>query len=193
MAFAVPQLPPAWHAPAGYRGGMQGNARTTTRRYAALSRHSAAALAVVAALGVVSACQPKDATQSSSPATKAGDGRIRTDLEPLVSRFPALGTPRSAQWSSGTMGDPAQIGPSTYWIDAVVELDPQTTRDLTGTALHQDDTTYDLVPAIAALVPAGAKTSSPELRTKFALTDWRVSVGIVRGTDTLVLSALGGH
>ena len=57
-------------------------------------------------------------------ASKSGDGTLRTDLEPLTTRFAALGAPVSAQWSSGTMGDSRVPGPSTYWIDAVVVVSP---------------------------------------------------------------------
>ncbi len=55
---------------------------------------------------------------------------MRTDLEPLTKRFSALGGPVSATWMSGTMGDARVPGPSTYWLDAIVELAPMRARDL---------------------------------------------------------------
>lgn len=38
----------------------------------------------------------------STTAEKNGDGRLRTDLEPLTSRFAALDQPVSAAWMSGS-------------------------------------------------------------------------------------------
>ncbi|WP_447004344.1 hypothetical protein ACRAKI_32720 [Saccharothrix isguenensis] len=40
--------------------------------------------------------------QASQPAARSGTGELRTDLEPLVKRFPTLATATDARWMSGT-------------------------------------------------------------------------------------------
>lgn len=57
-------------------------------------------------------------------------GQLRTDLEPLTKRFPALDTPEQVRWLSGTYGDGRAPGPSTYWIDAVITLSQNKTDEL---------------------------------------------------------------
>jgi len=67
---------------------------------------------------------------SEDAAEKSGTGETRTDLEPLTKRFSALGDPVAATWISGTMGSSDVPGPSTYWIDAVVEVTPAQADEL---------------------------------------------------------------
>lgn len=57
----------------------------------------------------------------TSRAQKSGDGVLGADIEPLTKRFAELGTPVKVHWKSGTLGSDAAPGPSSYWIDAVVE------------------------------------------------------------------------
>ncbi len=59
---------------------------------------------------------------SSDAAVKSGTGELRTDLEPLLNRYPELAKATEAKWMSGTFGRGDVPGPSTYWIDAVVTL-----------------------------------------------------------------------
>ncbi len=101
----------------------------------------AGACVLLACLGGLSACQAGDSsaataqtgTPMASPEThpshargkaaeKSGTGQMRTDAEPLLKRFPLLGRPLATQWMSGTLGDARVPGPSTYWIDAIVDL-----------------------------------------------------------------------
>ncbi len=145
---------------------------------------------------------PDRASTSQSPAesveaptataSKSGDGSLRTDLEPLTTRFAALGAPVSAHWSSGTMGDSRVPGPTTYWIDAVVVVTPDVASRLAALGVAPSNAAPDLVPDVAALVPEGELVTSPELQAAFAVPDWSVTPYLVSGTDTVVIAALGG-
>src|SRR6478609_3826266 len=84
---------------------------------------------VLAAGLLLTSCTPGSEENSVSPsflpsATRADPGPVRHDPKPLTKRFPGLGVPVSVTWQSGTMGDPAVPGPSTYWIDAAAQLQP---------------------------------------------------------------------
>ena len=125
-------------------------------------------------------------------ASKSGDGTLRTDLEPLTTRFAALGAPVSAQWSSGTMGDSRVPGPSTYWIDAVVVVSPDVASRLATLEVGPSNAAPDLVPDVAALGPSGELLTSPGLQAAFAIPDWAVTPYLVSGTNTVVIAAVGG-
>lgn len=114
-------------------GVMQFPERTHKRRATHMNARIVSALVAVAAGLTLTACEPAEpitrdpapahptaAAQYSSP--KNGSGELRTDVEPLLTRFPTLSATTEAQWMSGTMGSNRVPGPSTYWIDAVVTL-----------------------------------------------------------------------
>ncbi|MEC3973870.1 hypothetical protein [Amycolatopsis sp. H20-H5] len=61
---------------------------------------------------------------------------LRHELGPLVARFPGIGQPISATWvlwdnNSDRLSGP---GPTTSWIDAIVELEPRRAAELLATA-----------------------------------------------------------
>ncbi|WP_156466195.1 hypothetical protein [Janibacter sp. Soil728] len=146
-------------------------------------------ITVLIALFLLAGC----GSGGNQPAQKSVDERgMRTDLDPLTRRFPAIGDPASAHWQSGTYGDDRVPGPSTRWIDAVVELDPEVANRLRLDTGPPTGTRPDLVPDIDAQVP--------DLRlapvTGFGhgdgvATGWSVQGWLVEGSDTLVLSAQG--
>ncbi|MDR1265539.1 MAG: hypothetical protein LBK42_08285 [Propionibacteriaceae bacterium] len=94
-------------------------------------------------------------------AEKNGTGERRSDMEPLVQRFPLLSGATVAVWYSGTTGSASEIGPSTYWIDAVVTVDAET-----ATAIEADPTLTavadqpDVVAALQPELPTGLVTSA---------------------------------
>jgi hypothetical protein len=117
---------------------------------------------------------------------------MRTDLEPLTRGFPAIGEPRSAQWQSGTLGDGRSApGPSTHWIDGVVELDPQVADRLRLDAGPPAGTVPDLTPDIVVLVPDGRLASVDGLGQGQGAKGWSSQSWLVEGTDTLLISAVG--
>lgn len=92
-------------------------------------------------------------TMSSQTAQRGTPGPVRTDPDPLTSRFPALGVPRSVTWHSGTLGDAP--GPTSYWLDAVVELAPDAATTLRAAGDLQPVAAPELDAALASAVPAG--------------------------------------
>lgn len=157
-------------------------------------RHRAAAVLVVGAL-LTAGCVPGRAPDPPPPTTavaeKQGDGRLRTDLDPLTSRFAELGTPVRASWMSGTMGSDRVPGPSTYWIDAVVEVTPEVMAELAATKPAVTSERPDVVARVAEAIPAGTLRTSPELNALFASERWWVDTYLVEGANTVVLVAKG--
>lgn len=125
---------------------------------------------------------------STQPAEKVVSGQLRTDLEPLTSRFPALGKPVSAQWMSGTLGR-SGVGPTRYWIDAVVVVSPDVARELRGLATTPAPT-LDVIGGVAPLLPSGLK-GSDALDKRFSTDRWWVNAYVAAETDTVVLVAKG--
>ena len=161
---------------------------------------TAVAMSVTAALlaltttacGTSSPTPPNDRTRSTvSAATKTGTGEVRHDLDPLTKRFTALGAPVSATWMSGTLGGEAP-GPSTYWIDAVVELDPEVARSL-ASETGAEETTEEpaVVDDLAASLPDGPLLAGPALDARFAESGFVTTAYLDVDDATLVLVSLG--
>ncbi|MBL7492283.1 hypothetical protein I6A60_13970 [Frankia sp. AgB1.9] len=120
------------------------------------------------------------------------DGPIRSDLDPLLRRFPALGRPTAAHWESGTYGDDRVPGPSTYWIDAVVALDPDTAATLRKAPGLAPATLPALSPQLVGQVPTGASwLTSQGLRQTLAKGSWSCEAFLSATTDVLVLRCTG--
>ena len=158
-----------------------------------------ALVAVVCLL--ISACTDDD------PSTNRGEPKVTTsqrnaasevrhDLEPLMKRFPILGTPTSASWVSGTLRDDRVPGPSTYWIDAVVQLPPEKVAALVAQCGTENSGTQPAVDEkLKDLVPQGSWLTSPGLDKAPRLPEqsgtWNVSYFISQASSTIVLSAVG--
>ena len=130
--------------------------------------------------------------RTSGVAQKSGSGQLRTDLEPLVKRFSALGEPLSAKWMSGTMGDPRVPGPSTYWIDAVVEVTPARARELRRD--HGPEVTQarpDVVAGLQPSLPAGPLLASDALDRAFTEGGYGAKAYLAADSDVVILVALG--
>ena len=155
---------------------------------------------VMAAAGCTTAPAPtndrtndrtNDSTRSTvSTATKTGTGDVRTDLEPLTKRFSALGQPVSATWMSGTLGGEAP-GPSTYWIDAVVELTPDAATALRSTSPTPTAETPDVEDGVRSEMPSGQLLRSEALDARFAQGSFRAKAYLAADSDVVVLVALG--
>lgn len=170
---------------------------------------AATAIAVVLGGGSLTACMPSRPdptpiratspttptapTQASGGATKSFDGVLKTDPAPLVKRFPAIGTPTSVAWASGVMGDPRVPGPSTYWIDAVVEVTPEGAALLRAAATSGGvgEGQPEVVPLLADRMPAGPLRTSPALDALLSSPGWDVHGYVDPAVDVLVLTAVG--
>ncbi|GGM93088.1 hypothetical protein GCM10009721_18820 [Terrabacter tumescens] len=155
-----------------------------------------AASAALLTLAATAACStdptpPTDRTRSTvSSATKTGTGDVRTDLDPLIKRFDALGRPVSATWMSGTLGGDAP-GPSTYWIDAVVKVTPETAATLRATSPEPTTETPAVEDGVRSALPSGQLLRSTALDALFAQGSFRAKAYLAADSDTVVLVALG--
>ena len=128
--------------------------------------------------------------EESTVGKKIGDGELRTDLEPLTKRFSALGTPVSAEWMSGTLGDAP--GPSTYWIDAVVEIDPGVADELrTAYAPEVVSAPPDVASGMQERIPEGTWLSSDALDHAMSGGGYTVDVHMAQDEPLVVLAAFG--
>jgi hypothetical protein len=129
----------------------------------------------------------------AASATRSDPGPVRNDAEPLTTRFPALGDPVAVTWRSGTTGDGSVPGPSTYWIDAAVQVTPATMGALRGTPGLTDGSLSDLpdLPAeVLAAAGDGPWQTGSQLDAAFSTAGFGVQV-YLGPADVLVLRAVG--
>ncbi|MGE2836504.1 hypothetical protein [Mycobacterium sp. SMC-4] len=84
------------------------------------------------ALGVLltlTACQQQQQDDTEVTATRPAM-EVRHDTEPLARAFPALGAPRSASWIEWDNSSEESAKTKVVWIDAVVEIAPETMTEL---------------------------------------------------------------
>lgn len=128
---------------------------------------------------------------SATEATKSGTGELRTDLEPLLTRFPVLDGIAEARWMSGTYGSSRNPGPSTYWIDAVVVLPPAKAEELRSTYSPSPTTAEPkVVEGLRDQLPAGPYLSGEGLDKAFKHGRWWASAYLSEDGE-LVLVATG--
>lgn len=165
--------------------------------------HLAGATAALALALALTACSPGsdpggpttdrtgETTMAETPA-KNGTGDVRTELDPLTKRFSALGTPTAATWLSGTVGDEDVPGPTTYWIDAVVELEPEVAQALADeTAPEETSEAPGVVDALSASLPDGPLLTGQALDARFAESGFTARAFLDVDDATVVLVALG--
>lgn len=124
----------------------------------------------------------------TEPTKRVDERGTRTDLDPLTTRFPDLGDPVSATWQSGTLGgDRDAPGPSTYWIDAVVNVEPEAADSLRAQPSSDSGRDMDLVDAVAGEVGDGdfdpVELAGPD--------EWQVDAWVAADRDVVVISARG--
>lgn len=164
-------------------------------------RRLAAATAVLALALGGTACgsdHPKDgrsdpvSRESEAKAGKSGTGELRKQLPPLTKRFDALGSPQSATWMSGTMGDSDVPGPSTYWIDAVVTLAPGEARALRARyAATEAEAAPDVVDELSGKVPHHGLLASDALDRAFSQAGFVTKAFLDVESNRVVLTAKG--
>ncbi|MEV0357714.1 hypothetical protein AB0H71_16810 [Nocardia sp. NPDC050697] len=105
------------------------------------------ALAAVA-LAAVTGCAERTTPGQSLP--------VRHEPEPLTQRFPGLGEPVTTEWVSWDNNSErgAAPGPSTVWIEAVVELRPERAGELRALSMLTGEDP-DLRDPLRPLLPDG--------------------------------------
>lgn len=97
---------------------------------------------------------------------------------------------------SGTLGAQSDSrvtlpGPSVYWIEAIIELEPATTDTLrlkyAPTATGE---TPNLNGGLGAEVPAGTFLTSPAMDTALSNNDWRSTAYLHSSSNTLVMRSV---
>lgn len=143
----------------------------------------------MAALLLVATAACGAGTSSDGAATRDDTAPVREDLAPLTKRFLALGEPVKARWKSGTMGDARVPGPSTYWIDAVVQVTPAVADQLAAgtSSAGAPQVVKDLVVEL----PAGPWVGSVELDRTLSTNGFGSVVRLAPASGTVVLRSLG--
>ncbi|MFI2753288.1 hypothetical protein ACGIF2_07620 [Cellulomonas sp. P22] len=124
--------------------------------------------------------------------TKSGTGEVRHELEPLVSRIPALSAATDATWLSGTLGDSRAPGPSLYWIDAVVVL-PDEAADGMRASLDLEPAAGapEVADGLEATLPEGDLLQGDALDEAFSAGDWQTTAYLEAQGNRLVLLVVG--
>jgi hypothetical protein len=116
---------------------------------------------------------------------------IRRDTAPLTKRFPAVGSPEAVSWVSWNSSSGRAPGPTTYWIDAVVTLQPQTAQqlidDFRPAAAGKTPTVQ---PVLRSALPPGPFLTGAALDTAFSTSGWATAAYLDAGRHQLVLSAI---
>ena len=162
-----------------------------SRRGGGVSRRTATMVLASAVLVAPSltACTP-DITPL---AEKNGDGTLRTDLVPLVTRVPRLAAATSALWMGGTLGSDRVPGPSTYWLDAVVALDDATLQEVSALPGLEVAGSPAVVKGLQASMPEGDLQRSDALDRYFTAPPWYVQAWLAQESKQVVLLVQGGN
>lgn len=146
---------------------------------------------------VVPGCNPTSSPRKTAgEATATASNQTRHDLEPLTKRFPAIGNPTAATWMSGTIGAQSDSrvtvpGPSVYWIEAIIELEPATADTLRSKyAPTAAGKTPNLNDGLRAEVPAGTFLTSPAMDSALSNNDWRSTAYLHSSSNTLVMRSV---
>ena len=137
----------------------------------------------------LTACAP----DAAPPVEKNGDGTLRTDLGPLLTRVPRLAAATSALWMSGTLGSDRVPGPSTYWLDAVVALDDATLQEVSALPGLEVAGSPAVVAGLRASMPEGDLQRSDALDRYFTAPPWYVQAWLARDSKQVVLLVEGGN
>lgn len=109
----------------------------------------------------------------------------------MTKRFPAIGTPEAVTWVSWNSASSDVPGPTTYWIDAVVTLQPQTTTALVATFQPAaDGTTPSVHDMLRSAVPPGPFLTGTALNTALSTSGWAANAYLDRERNQLVINAI---
>jgi hypothetical protein len=130
-------------------------------------------------------CHQQPADHSPPPPTE-----VRHDLEPLTSRFPALGVPEAAtwvMWNSSRPDDRGVPGPTTYWIHAVVELAPATADHLEQRYRPQPGSPPEVQDLLTDALPSGPYLTGAALDGAFTTPALAATAYLNPDADVLVV------
>ena len=141
---------------------------------------------------LIMGCQSGGLGGGAAAAPSSEEAPVRTDTQPLIEEFPALGSLGEVHWQGGRLGNDDVPGPSTYFIKAAITLAPA--------ALSRLSSTYTFTPAPtepqppAELVPfldgTGPWSSSAELDQELSTQGWPTQLHVRLDSGTAYLSAM---
>jgi hypothetical protein len=150
----------------------------------------AALLAAVTLL--ITGCQTGGPEGRADAAQSSQEAPIRTDSQPLIDEFPALGSLDEVHWQGGRLGDDRVPGPSTYYIKAAMSLPPDELARLSSRYAFQPSPTGPQPPAELTpfLEGAGPWSSSAELDQELSTQGWPTQLHVRLDSGVGYLSAM---
>ncbi|WP_147140058.1 hypothetical protein [Nocardia ninae] len=125
-------------------------------------RVSAAAALAAAVLTVLGCTSPFSDSTPQERSSQVSDDTVRSDPESLMKYFPLIGQPASVSWI-GWDNSSGAPGPTIYWVDAVVELEPATAAELRSRYAPAEPTAAPtLKDGLQQAVPAGTYLTGAE-------------------------------
>lgn len=116
---------------------------------------------------------------------------IRHDPEPLTKRFPAIERPVSVTWVGWSNASGRAPGPTTYWVQAIIELEPAVAAGLrTRFAPADTGRSPDMTAALRDVLPPARFLSSSALGDALSSAEWRSAAFIAAQSDTLVIDSI---
>lgn len=134
---------------------------------------------------VLAGCAAESAQTSTTPEPLT----LRTDIEPLVGRLPALGSDFTADWLSNTTYDQGGPKPSTYWIHALI-----TPADGVADLINDADLTPgrpDVRYQLSELLPECDWEFSEDISRAWGPLDWETRVWFCQERGQLVITMTG--
>lgn len=198
LPTTAPRMPVAGDPGHGY-GSVRGGSRPERSGRTPLSSSRSCAVVVALTAATAAGCavstdveRGRQERVTATGATKKGTAELRTDLRPLLDRFPILDDPIEARWMSGRYGNRNIPGPSTYRIDAVITLpQPKVDELMSVYSPTAADETPTVVDGMREHLPAGPFLTSEAFHTAFRHDHWYASAYLHPQTNTLVLVATG--
>lgn len=149
------------------------------------TRHSLLALAIVSS---ATSCGLTRKSQRSTP-DKTIDKAEQTNPAPVLRRTDGLPEDADYLWFSGRAGSDAP-GPSTYWIDAQVEMTDVQVAALRDLGVETDASIPAVVPELAEHLD-GIWHEAPAVATRIAAEGWSARVWVAEGSPVLAISLIG--
>jgi hypothetical protein len=141
---------------------------------------------------LITGCRSGGPEGRAEAAQSSGEAPIRTDPQPLIDEFPALGGLGEVHWQGGRLGDDRVPGPSTYYIKAAMTLPPDELARLSTRYAFMPATTEPQPPP--ELVPfldgAGPWSSSAELDQELSTQGWPTQLHVRLDSGVAYLSAM---
>ncbi|WP_051053573.1 hypothetical protein [Mycolicibacterium chubuense] len=150
-----------------------------------------ARFALVALLLALTACAHQQQAQTDATTTRP-PLEVRHDTEELSRTFPALGTPVSASWIrwDNSRADEQPPAVKVVWIDAVVQVTPQTMNALLTQHNSEESDQHPAVQKVLeSQVPPGPFRTGVELSMAFSQGRTSARVFLDPPRNTVVLQA----